>query len=436
MSHRVLVVDQDHVQASAFTQALKNAGFDAYGASSVPEAAELFAKRGADVVLLDLLLRDGNAFVLMAGIIGALPKTRIVATTANGAMRQAATALMDGAFDYLVKPIDPQGLLAVVENAARCEIALQETEIAAPTRAVLGPSINATTRALHALAPMMIEGEAGTGKSEIAAFLHAASARADLPFVSVDCAAFDGAGIEDLCTRDLLEKGGTLVLNEPQMLSLYVQSQVLRFLQSPTLADAQRREVNPSIRIICCMAQSPEESVDQGRFREDLFYRLKALRVHLLPLRERCGDIAVLATSVLEQLAASLGHAQKILAEDAARVLQKLQWPGNLVQLREVVTQLGKTCTADEITADLLPREILNEYYDVHSEDKFAHNDGLEGNASNTVSELIRDGWGLDGLERLIIETTIAENGGSIPKAAKQLQVSPSTLYRKREKWK
>lgn len=431
MSHRVLVVDQDRAQAAMFTQALADAGFDAYCATSVPEAAEVIAKRGADVVVLDLLLKDGDAFVLMAGIIGALPQTRIVAATANGAMRQAATALADGAFDYLVKPIDPKRLIAVVENAAQCETQRQKTEIPQAIEAVLGPSLEATTRALHALAPLMIEGELGTGKSEVAAYLHAASARAQLPFVSVDCAVFDGAGIEDLCSPDLLEHGGTLVLNDPQRLSLYVQSQVLRFVQSCTVGKTD----SPIIRLICCMAQSPEEAVDNGRFREDLFYRLKALRIHLLPLRERSEEIAALAKSVLEAATQEDGRGFKTLSDDAMRVLQKLQWPGNLAQLRTVVGQISESCSASEVTPDLLPRDILNEYYDVLSEGELVTSDGLEGNASSTVSELIREGWGLAGLERLIVETTISENGGSIPKAAKQLQVSPSTLYRKLEKW-
>ena len=223
MSVRVLIVEQTDTLRDAFVEMLNAAGMDAFGAQSFPEAGVLFAKRGADVVVVELLMMSGSASMLIGGILGALPNARIIATTANGAMRQASAAVQDGAFDYLVKPIDPKRLLIAVHNAvaANDESSLSDDPY---IHALFGDALPDIVRMVPSSAPFLIEGEVGTRKQECAAIMHKVSHRAALPFVVRNCERFSGMRLEDLFLAALLKQGGTLYLAEPNHLSLRIQT--------------------------------------------------------------------------------------------------------------------------------------------------------------------------------------------------------------------
>ncbi len=435
VSVRVLVVEQTDALREAYSDALSTAGMDVFTAKTVPEAAALFAEHGASIVVLDLLLVSGDAFAFMAGLLGARPETRIIATTASGAMRQAGTAIDLGAFDYVVKPIDSASLLAVVSNAAVDASEARFEDEKPYYSAVFGDNFDNIIKIMPSFSPVLIEGDAGTGKGACAEYLHACSHRSHLPFVSVDCGGTTHTKLAAMFSEEVFENGGTLYLSEVCRLSLSVQTQLLRFLQTGVLETNFGFSSHTNIRVIFCSTINAEDAVDAGRFREDLYYRLKVVRIKLRPLHSRCDEISPLAQQMLNRITHKMQKPQMELAEDAALVLSKVSWDGNISQLQSTLEKSVEASKSSVLKAAMLPNAMLNEYIaSTQPQTQQAVRDTNDG-AKNTIIEMIRAGWALADLERLIIETAISQNGGSIPKAALQLSVSPSTLYRKKESW-
>lgn len=435
MSVRVLVIEQTDALREAFSDALCDAGMDVFTAKTVPEAAALFAEHGASIVVLDLLLVSGDTLAFMAGILGARPETRVIATTASGAMRQAATAIELGAFDYIVKPIDRARLLAVVRNAAIHAVDASFQDDNTYHRAVFGDNFDNIIKVIPSFSPVLVEGDAGTGKAMCAEYIHTRSHRSHLPFVSIDCGAIAQTGLAAVFADEMFQNGGTLYLSEVCGLSLTVQTQLLRFLQTAVLESNSNFNSYTNIRIIFGTTIGAEDAVDAGRFREDLFYRLKVVRIKLKPLRNRSDEVAALAQQLLNGITSKTRKPQMKLAEDAAMVLSQMSWAGNVTQLQSILEMMVKGSNSTVLKATMLPETMLNEYIaSTQPQTKQTVRD-TNDDAENTIIEMIRAGWALADLERLIIETAISQNGGSIPKAALQLSVSPSTLYRKKESW-
>jgi len=216
---------------------------------------------------------------------------------------------------------------------------------------------------------------------------------------------------------------------------LSVQTQLLRFLQTGVLETNFGFSSHTNIRVIFCSTINAEDAVDAGRFREDLYYRLKVVRIKLRPLHSRCDEISPLAQQMLNRITHKMQKPQMELAEDAALVLSKVSWDGNISQLQSTLEKSVEASKSSVLKAAMLPNAMLNEYIaSTQPQTQQAVRDTNDG-AKNTIIEMIRAGWALADLERLIIETAISQNGGSIPKAALQLSVSPSTLYRKKESW-
>ena len=301
--------------------------------------------------------------------------------------------------------------------------------------AVFGSKLDIIRRMAPSHVPVLIEGEAGTGKRICAEAMHAYSHRANLPFVTVKC---DGLANQDLgavFTEPLLANGGTLYLAEPSHLPLIQQTQLLRFLQSAVLDIIVSGSNLFNIRVICGMSTLAEDAVDAGRMREDLFYRLKAVRISLAPLRTRAEEIPDIANTFLRMGAERNQKPLTKLAEDAGNALSKMAWPGNIAQLQSVLSRCLQTQTGKILKLDMLPETVLAE---IANEGIDPHHLGAHfraEDAENTVVDLVRAGWSLADLERLLIETAVAQNNGSLPKAAAHLNVSPSTLYRKKENW-
>lgn len=434
MPIRVLIVEQVDRTREAFVAELEAAGMHAFAAKTMPEAAELMAKHGPHVVVLDLLLMSGNAVLFMAGVLGAMPNTRVIATTASGAMRQASTAVAQGAFDYLVKPIHPERLRHAVQNA----VDAMYFEQPAPdpcTGAMFGQAQSEILRMASSTAPTLVEGEAGTCKLECAKFMHMQSHRARLPLVSRACGAFGGSRLKDLFSPALLRQGGTLYLEDANLLSLRVQTQLLRFLQTPVFDEDPAGREHINVRIILGVSANLEADVDAGRFREDLFYRLKVVRIVVAPLRERIADIPALAQAMIDHMSLARGQPSKTLAEDAGAILARLSWPGNHGQMQAMINETLETQKSKVLRAEMLPEDLLSEFVETAQSAPPAAVGSFMDNAHNSVADLVKADWSLADLERLVIELAISQNGGSVPKAAKQLSVSPSTLYRKRENW-
>ncbi|TCP60261.1 regulatory Fis family protein [Rhodovulum bhavnagarense] len=301
------------------------------------------------------------------------------------------------------------------------------------------------TAAARSMATVFITGESGTGKEICAQAVHAASTRATGPFVPLNCAAiphdllesevfghlkgaFTGA-VANKPGAATVANGGTLFLDEICEMDLDLQTKLLRFLQTSTIQPvgaSQARKVD--VRIVCATNRDPMEEVRRGRFREDLFYRLHVVPIHLPPLRERGEDVIEIARRALVRFSAEEGRSFAAFAPDVEAMFRALPWPGNVRQLLNVVRHAVVLNDGRVVTRDMLPLGLHRDG------DRVPPRHGTAEEASRLgIDDLV--GKSLAEIEQMVIEETIAREGGSVPRAARVLDVSPSTLYRKREAW-
>ena len=458
----LLIEDMPSLQM-VYEAVLHKAGFAVTSASTAEEGLQKFRAGRPDVVLLDLRLPDRCGLKLMADLLAEKPELRVIVITANGSINMAVEAMRAGAFEFLVKPFDETRLISVIENA-QARSAPDPASIPAPgPRAETGeggrfhgfigdsPAMREVYRKIasigRSMATVFISGESGTGKELAAQAVHATSNRARGPFVPLNCGAippdllesevfghlkgaFTGA-IADKTGAAGAADGGTLFLDEVCEMDMNLQTKMLRFLQTSTIRPvgaATARKVN--VRIICATNRDPHEEVRAGRFREDLFYRLHVVPITLPPLRERGDDVLLIAKHMLRKFAAEEGRAFERFEPEVEALFRRLPWPGNVRQLLNVLRNVVVLNEGESVTTTMLPLEILH----LSEEDTLAPPPAAgAATAPPGLAPLI--GRPLAEVERLLIEATIRECGGSVTRAARMLDVSPSTLYRKREAW-
>ncbi len=297
-------------------------------------------------------------------------------------------------------------------------------------------------------ATVLITGESGTGKELCAEAIHALSPRASGPFIALNCGAipadllesevfghlkgsFTGA-IADKPGAAAAADGGTLFLDEICEMDLSLQTKLLRFLQTSTITPVgATRPRKVDVRIICATNRDPREEVRRGRFREDLYYRLHVVPIHMPPLRERNDDVIEIAERLLVEMAREEGRVFTGLSPEVADLFRRLPWPGNVRQLINVLRNVVVLNDGPLVTIDMLPPDILEAAH--LSPANAPQATTLPPGTPSALAELA--GRTLAQIERMVIEAAIARHGGSIPRAAMELDVSPSTIYRKREAW-
>ncbi len=456
----LLIEDMPSLQM-VYEAVLRNAGHDVVTASTAAEGMARFREVAPRVILLDLVLPDQDGLELMQEMLALDPAIRVIVITANGSINRAVSAMRAGAFEFLVKPFDETRLVSVVETA-RAEtaphVAATPTQGERPGRfhGFIGSSrpMRDVYRKISAIsrssATVFITGESGTGKEVCAQAVHATSTRARGPFVPLNCGAipsdllesevfghlkgsFTGA-IADKVGAAGAADGGTLFLDEICEMDMNLQTKLLRFVQTSMIQPVgavTARKVD--VRIICATNRDPHEEVRRGRLREDLFYRLHVVPIHLPPLRERGDDAIEIAEEMLRIFSAEEGKKFSRLDDDVRALFRRLSWPGNVRQLLNVLRNVVVLNEGDTITSTMLPMEILH----LGESGKNA----LQTTATSANPIVQREMDGLIGrplaeIERLVIEETIARNAGSVSRAARVLEVAPSTLYRKLETWK
>jgi DNA-binding NtrC family response regulator len=451
----LLVEDTPSLQL-VYESVLKTAGYTVRSAGDGATGLAAFRTMRPAVVLLDLMLPDRDGLDLLQEMLSIRPDTHVIVITANGSINKAVAAMRAGAHDFLVKPFDEQRFLNAIDNA----LASAETG-AAPVSGhdrgmdapgefigespVMHQVYERIRSVARSMATVFITGESGTGKELCAQAVHDLSNRANGPFVPINCGAiptelmesevfghikgsFTGA-IADKPGAAAAADGGTLFLDEICELDLNLQTKLLRFLQTSTIQPVgatRPRKVN--VRIVCATNRDPLQAVRRGQFREDLYYRLHVVPVHMPPLRERGEDVNVIAHSALRRYAREEGRAFTTLDEEVRALFRSLAWPGNVRQLLNVVRHVVVLNNGDTLTRAMLPAELLGDT----ARDTPARQ--AERAPVLTLDALV--GKPLAEVERLVIEATISTHGGSIPRAARVLDVSPSTLYRKIEGWK
>lgn len=458
----VLLVEDTLSLQMVYRSILATAGHRVAVAGTAAEGLEQFRTHRPLVVLLDLILPDRDGLEVMRDIQTLQPETRVIAITANGSVNRAVEAMRAGAHDFLVKPFDEGRFLSAVQNAL-AEANPREPAKAEPVTRSRDPgevtdgsgfigsseamqrihgTINSVARSM---ATVFITGESGTGKELCALAVHANSNRATGPFIALNCGAipqdllesevfghmkgsFTGA-ISDKQGAATAADGGTLFLDEICEMAPALQTKLLRFLQTSTVQPVgatRPRKVN--VRIVCATNRDPLDAVRRGHFREDLYYRLYVVPIHMPPLRDRGQDIIEIAEAALSRFALEEGRDFHGLAPSVRSLMQSLPWPGNVRQLLNVMRNVVVLNPGGWVTPEMLPPGLAFEGREPEATPGPAR-------LTETFSPDSLIGLTLAEAERRLIEATMAHYGGSIPKAARVLDVSPSTLYRKIEAW-
>ncbi|MGL4793008.1 MAG: sigma-54-dependent transcriptional regulator [Aeromonas jandaei] len=456
---RVLLVEDTRSLAVVYEQYLRQDGYEVVLADCGQQALEVLLTSPPPVVLLDLELPDMSGMEILQQITEQQLPCAVVVITAHGSVDVAVEAMRLGAFDFLTKPFDSKRLCATARNALKHQ---QLSSLVAHYRenferqsffGFIGASMamQAVYRIIESAAPskatVFITGESGTGKEVCAEAIHQCSPRREQPFIALNCAAiphdlmeseifghvkgsFTGAQGDRKGAASLAD-GGTLFLDEICEMDLDLQSKLLRFIQTGTLQRVGSGKLETvDVRFICATNRDPLLEVKAGRFREDLYYRLHVIPLYLPPLRERGEDILLLARSLLQNYAKEENKRFRDFDAAAARVLLDYPWPGNVRELQNVVRNIVVLNDKELVSPDILPPP-LNGVRALAVATTAAQQPAATA-ATPAAGGPIRPLWLV---EKEVIEQAIASCDGNIPKAAALLEISPSTIYRKKQGW-
>lgn len=472
----ILVIEDTPSLQMLYAASLKRAGHMVEVCGRADAGLAAFDRLRPAVVLLDLMLPDGSGLDVMQQMLRRNPHTSVIVITANGSINKAVEMMRAGAHEFLVKPFDDQRLLAAIDNARQAVVHRDPVAPASDPLQVPGGFIgtSAPMQAVYAkirsvarsMATVFITGESGTGKELCAEAVHAASPRAQGPFIALNCGAipadllesevfghlrgsFTGA-ISDKPGAAAAADRGTLFLDEICEMDLALQTKLLRFLQTSTITPVgSTRPRKVDVRIICATNRNPLEEVRAGRFREDLYYRLHVVPIHLPPLRERGDDVVQIAERLLQSMAREEGRDFAGFDQRVVDVFRSLPWPGNVRQLINVLRNVVVLNDGPLVLPEMLPPDLHRAPPPAAGGPEPAPalapatspasanpgSDAREAAPAAPGGMVDLAGRTLAQIERLAIEAAIARNGGSVPRAAQELDVSPSTIYRKRETW-
>jgi two-component system, NtrC family, nitrogen regulation response regulator NtrX len=440
MKHRILIVDDEPGIRQALKQVLEYEKLVVRVASSGGEAITLYPDFRPHLVFLDVKMAGLDGLDTLSRIRKLDPKAQVVMISGHGTIATAVEATQLGAFDFLEKPLDTDRLLVTVRNAlAHAELVDENTRLkeVSDSRFIMvgsSPALDEVRQLIAKVGPtsarVLITGENGTGKELVARALHESSPRRDRPFVEVNCAAipselieselfghmkgsFTGA-VADRAGKFEQADGGTLFLDEVGDMSLAAQAKLLRVLQEGVVTRiGGSKSIQVDVRVLAATNKDLDEEIEQGRFREDLLYRLNVVPIEVPSLRERQEDIPELVTHFVHHLSAGGGVAAKRFSADAIRKLQGRSWPGNVRELRNAVERAlilasGKVVSAADID-QLLPN-------------------GGAGSATKdgqSFAKLQQDS------EKKLLLKRLKENDWNISETARVLKITRSNLYKK-----
>ena len=414
------------------------------------DAIESLNHRIPDLILLDLRLPDMTGMDVLFAVKQKYPEVPVIFMTAHGSIDTAVEAMRHGSQDFLIKPCEADRLRITVNNAIRKATKLKNSSENPGNQNYQGFIGSSQTMqqvyrtidsAASSKASIFITGESGTGKEVCAEAIHAASKRGDKPFIAINCAAipkdlieselfghekgaFTGAATDRQGAAELAD-GGTLFLDELCEMDLELQTKLLRFIQTGTFQKVGSSKMKSvDVRFVCATNRDPWKEVQEGRFREDLYYRLYVIPLHLPPLRERGEDVIEIAYSLLGYMSVEEGKAFVRFAQEVLDRFNQYEWPGNVRQLQNVLRNVVVLNNGKEITLNMLPPP-LNQPIESSLRLKEMQNEDIT----------VKDIFPLWITEKTAIEQAIKACDGNIPRAAGFLDVSPSTIYRKLQTW-
>ena len=385
---RVLVLDDEPAMLENVDRLLAGEDYEVVTLDNPLRFRDIAAQVQPDVVLTDLRMPGANGMTILAASLADEPTRPVILMTAFGSISSAVAAIRDGAFDFVTKPFAADELIVTVDRAMRWRgLTKENLELRArvaerDTDGILGSSslitglLSQARRVAPSAANVLLTGESGTGKELFARFIHSRSGKAGRTMVTVDCAALPEGLLESElfgyqrgaftgATRarvGLLEhaNGGTVFLDEIAELSLALQAKLLRALEQRQIRRlGDTRTIDLDVRVIAATNRDLAAIVREGHFREDLYYRLNVVHFELPPLRARDGDVPILLTAMLRDLAERAGGTAPLVTPEAWAVLEQYQWPGNVRELRNVAQRLMALDDDGRITVTDLPAAIL-----------------------------------------------------------------------------
>ncbi len=446
MAHEILIVDDEEDIRTIIADTLRDEGYESRVAGDADAALGAIRTRRPALVLLDIWL-EGSSIDGM-GVLDAVraehPSIPVVMISGIGTVELAVSAIRKGAYDFIEKPFKTDRLLLVIERAietTRLKRENAELKFRAGVELELAgasPAIMQVNQMIDRVAPsnsrVLITGAAGAGKEVVARIIHARSARADGPFVVLNCATMHpdrmeaelfgtegGSGPRKVGTLEQAH-GGTLLLDEVSDMPLETQAKILRVLQDQLVQRVGGTEpFKVDVRIIASTARDLQALIEQGRFREDLFYRLRVVPIDVPPLRNRREDIPALARSLMAMAAQRSGLAPRTLGGDALTALQAHSWPGNVRQLSNTVDWLLIMTPAEErhISVRHLPPEITGQDAPLPRLDRGAE----------IMTMPLRDAR--EAFERDYLLAQLARFDGNISRTAAFIGMERSALHRK-----
>ncbi|REL28012.1 sigma-54-dependent Fis family transcriptional regulator [Thalassotalea euphylliae] len=494
---QILLLEDSPTLSAIYAGFLSKEPYDLLMAGNGQAALDIINTECPRILLLDLNLPDMSGMDILKYIHKQNLPIAVVVLTAHGSVDIAVDAMKYGAFDFISKPVEPKRLLITLRNAIKnqqmSQIIDEYRELDRQDFCgFIGSSMamQGVYRIIESAAPsnatVFITGESGTGKELGAEAVHQLSARKDKPFVALNCAAipkdlmeseifghvkgaFTGASAERKGAAAMAD-GGTLFLDELCEMDLDLQSKILRFIQSGTFQKVgSSKQEKVDVRFVCATNRDPLKEVQAGRFREDLYYRLHVIPVTLPALRERGNDILQIAKKFLHAISNEEGKAFNRFAADAEHVFLSHSWPGNVRELENVIRNLVVLNNGEAVTADMLPAPlnqlalgtaklatsftqsvqpmsaaespvlesaplITADHAQVH-EGTASNGATIHATGAETKAPNVADIMPLWLAEKQAIEQAIDACDGNIPKAAALLDVSPSTIYRKKQSW-
>ena len=466
--HKILVIDDDDKLRLSFELLLSQEGYSVTGAPSGESGLKKINADMPDLVILDIRLPGMNGLETFLDIHKLNPKLPVIIMTAYGTTETAIKATKMGAFDYILKPFEIPEMLSTVSQAIETARFTRSTvDINSPPEritdqdVIIGKSkcMQEVYKAIGKVAPtdatVLIRGESGTGKELIAKAVYQHSLRASRPFVVINCVAipetlleselfgyekgaFTGASHRRMGKIELANNG-TVFLDEIGDMPSAIQAKILRLLQEKSIERLGGREIIPvDVRIIAATNRNLETSVDEGKFRQDLYYRLKVVTIQLPRLRERASDIPLLVSYFIPKYASEMGLNNPGITDQAQKILNIHIWPGNIRELANIIQKAlifnrGNPISPEEITTaigfNLKGAEAL-----IHDNEKgirlLARNMLLSRKGENIFESSV------DRFSSALISEALNLTGGNISKAARFLGVSRPTLHSRIEKYR
>ena len=449
MKPRILVIDDESAIRDSLKMILEYEGFDVQGAATGQDGLTLADREPADLVLLDIKMAGMDGLEVLQRLRATHEALPVIMISGHATVSTAVEATKLGAFDFIEKPLSTERVLVSVRNALDQQkltqevVAFRRTETLKHQLVGESPAVRGVLEAVKRAAPtsatVLITGESGVGKELVARAIHRNSLRARERFIQVNCAAIP----DDLIESELFghEKGsftgatekqigkfeqadrGTIFLDEVGDMSLKTQAKVLRVLQEGEVERlGSARTIKVDVRVIAATNKRLEEEVEKGQFREDLYFRLNVIPIHVPPLRDRPGDIGLLLKHFLESTSRENNVRPKRITDNAMSVLERQRWRGNIRELRNTIERLVIMTPGDTIDVPHLPEAMR-----VDAGGRAPDNEVLRAGTLREHKEVA---------ERAFLVQKLRETGWNISKTAEVIDTPRSNLYKKLEQYR